>query len=76
MSSRTIPVLSVGAIPAVVLGEAKAAFAGRPTLANVLQWAREQSPPRAVAEIVTQDEYTHDVVLPFDGSHFLAFDAT
>jgi hypothetical protein len=42
----------------------------------MLEWARAQSPPRVVTEIVTQDEYTHDVVLPFDGSHFLAFDAT
>ena len=46
------------------------------TLADVLAWARSQNPPRSVAEIVTQDEYTHDVVLPFDGRHFLVFDAT
>jgi len=46
------------------------------TLADVLAWARTHAPPLPVLEIVTQDEYTHDVVLPFDGSHFLAFDAT
>ena len=46
------------------------------TLADVLAWARRHSPPLQVEEIVTQDEYTHDVVLPFDGGHFLAFDAT
>ena len=46
------------------------------TLADVLAWARRHSPPLQVEEIVTQDEYTHDVILPFDGSHFLAFDAT
>lgn len=76
MSSRSIPVRGVAAIAPEVLARAEAVFARRHTLADVLQWAREQSPPRAVAEIVTQDEYTHDVVLPFDGSHFLAFDAT
>ena len=46
------------------------------TLADVLAWARRREPPLTVAEIVTQDEYTHDVVLPFDGRHFLALDAT
>ena len=46
------------------------------TLGPVLEWLRVQDPPRVVRDIVTQDEYTHDVVLPFDGEHFLVFDAT
>ena len=33
------------------------------TLARVTEWARSQRPILAVAEIVTQDEFTHDVVL-------------
>jgi len=76
MTSRAVPVSGVGAIPSDVVSRAGAAFAQRHALADVLTWAREQTPPRAVADIVTQDEYTHDVVLPFDGSHFLVFDAT
>jgi hypothetical protein len=73
---RTVPVTAVGDVPAPLLAAVSDAFAARHTLADVLAWARDQQPPRAVAEIVTQDEYTHDVVLPFDGSHFLVFDAT
>jgi hypothetical protein len=46
------------------------------TLADVLAWSRAQTPPRSVAEIVTQDEYTHDVVLAADGRPYLAFDTT
>jgi hypothetical protein len=76
MSAQSVPVRAVGAIAADVLALAESELAHRHTLADVLAWARAQSPPRAVAEIVTQDEYTHDVVIPFDGSHFLAFDAT
>ena len=76
MTTRLVPVLGVGLVSPDVVARAEAAFAHRPTLADVLRWASEQSPPRQVAEIVTQDEYTHDVVLPFDGSRFLAFDAT
>jgi len=76
MSTRAVPVRAVGPIAPAVHARAEAELAHQHTLADVLGWARAQSPPRAVAEIVTQDEYTHDVVMPFDGSHFLAFDAT
>ena len=76
MTERLVPVHGVGAVPHDVVVRAETSLTRRRTLADVLAWAREQTPPRSVAEIVTQDEYTHDVVLPFDGSHFLAFDAT
>ena len=76
MTERLVSVHGVGAVPEDVVARADAALARRRTLADVLAWGREQTPPRSVTEIVTQDEYTHDVVLPFDGSHFLAFDAT
>jgi hypothetical protein len=33
-------------------------------------------PPLTVSEIVTQDEYTHDVVMPFGPAHYLSFDTT
>jgi hypothetical protein len=45
------------------------------TLAEVLAWARLKSPPYPVAEIVTQDEYTHDVVIAAE-ENFLVFDTT
>ena len=39
------------------------------TLAEVLRWGR-------VSEIVTQDEYTHDVVVPYDQRLTLVYDTT
>jgi hypothetical protein len=52
------------------------AIQGLRTLADVLEWAKNQSPPRSVSEIVTQDEYTHDIVLEANGRPYLAFDTT
>ncbi len=46
------------------------------TLGDVLAWARSQHPPRTVTEIVTQDEYTHDVVIAYDEGLYLVFDTT
>jgi hypothetical protein len=73
---RTVPVSAIGTVPRTLVSRAEEEFADHHTLAAVLEWARAQRPPRVVAEIVTQDEYTHDVILPFDGGHFLVFDAT
>ncbi|HTA75497.1 MAG TPA: hypothetical protein VK733_14535 [Gemmatimonadaceae bacterium] len=46
-----------------------AIVAGHRTLSDVLRWGR-------VSEIVTQDEYTHDVVVPYDDRLTLVFDTT
>lgn len=46
------------------------------TLERVMQWGRAQEPPCPILEIVTQDEYTHDVVLRPAADVYLAFDTT
>jgi hypothetical protein len=73
---RAVPVSKAGAVESPVIALVAAEVSALLTLADVLAWARRHSPSLQVEEIVTQDEYTHDVVLPFDGRHFLAFDAT
>ena len=49
---------------------------GLSTLAGVLDWARAEKPPLAVEEIITQDEYTHDVLIPDRQGHYLVYDTT
>lgn len=63
-------------VAAEVLAAVRATVATQGTLGDVLAWARAQLPPRAVDEIVTQDEYTHDVVVRWDESTWLVYDAT
>lgn len=46
------------------------------TLGDVLAWSRAATRSRQPVEIVTQDEYTHDVVFDLDGATYLAFDTT
>ena len=49
------------------------------TLGQVLAWAGSQSKsdflPQIVAEVVTQDEFTHDCVVPYKNL-FLVYDTT
>ena len=46
------------------------------TLDQVIRWGLASDPPRLVSDVVVQDEYTHDVVLPHDDGLFLVFDTT
>ena len=48
---------------------------GQKTLEDVTRRGVALRPPAIVTRVVIQDEYTHDVVLPF-ADHFLVYDAT
>jgi hypothetical protein len=47
----------------------EAALASQHILQDVVRW-------RTVASVVVQDEYTHDVVVPWDDGLYLAYDTT
>lgn len=76
MSPRFVPVDSVGPITPRDLARFRLAMRELRTLAKVVEWLRVQEPSRLVADIVTQDEYTHDVVVPWSERLVLVFDAT
>lgn len=48
----------------------------RGALADVVRWALAAVPPRLVADVVVQDEFTHDVVIPWAAPRWLVFDST
>ena len=70
---RTVPVRAVDGIQDGLLPAIERVFGQCYTLADLMRWTAERQPRVQIAQIVTQDEYTHDVVLPF-GSVFLSFD--
>lgn len=45
------------------------------TLSEAVAWGLAQSPPCVVADVITQDEYTHDVIIPA-GPSWLVYDTT
>jgi hypothetical protein len=46
------------------------------TLADVIRWGLSRCPERSIVDVVIQDEYTHDVVMDWDGGRYLVFDTT
>jgi hypothetical protein len=73
---RVIPLFDFANLAADMRASLSGAIQPLKTLADVLAWARSSTPVWSVAEIVTQDEYTHDVVLQSAGQPYLAFDTT
>ena len=73
---RQIPVARAGAVAAEEIAQFHAELKDQRTLGDVLAWLRAQSPPRSVTDILTQDEYTHDVIVQWSDQRYLAFDAT
>ncbi|WP_342380741.1 hypothetical protein NVS55_13885 [Myxococcus stipitatus] len=45
-------------------------------LQDVVRWGFSDTPPRDVTEVVVQDEFTHDVVVPWKDGSYLVFDTT
>jgi hypothetical protein len=46
------------------------------TLEDVVRWGLALTPPVIIADVVVQDEYTHDVVLRHPSSYWLVYDTT
>jgi hypothetical protein len=59
--------------------EIKSEVSRHKTLGQVLSWAglqpKDQFLPQIVAEAITQDEFTHDVIVPYRNI-FLVYDTT
>ena len=53
----------------------RAALAGFSMLEDVVRWSYSRSPPRSI-DVVVQDEYSHDVLLPWESGRYLVFDTT
>lgn len=54
----------------------QARLASHRTLERALRHWLGQSPPVDVADVVTQDEYTHDVIVPTPDGLTLVYEAT
>jgi hypothetical protein len=52
------------------------AVAAHQDLLDVFAWGRAQSPPAHPADLVRQDEFTHDVLMPWTGGRWLVYGTT
>jgi hypothetical protein len=45
-------------------------------LDDIFAWGRGQSPPVHPADVIKQDEFTHDVLVPFPRGRWLVYGTT
>ena len=53
-----------------------AATARHGTLADVIQWGVLRTPAALVTDVIVQDEFTHDVIVPLSQDRVLVYDTT
>lgn len=70
-----IPLVDHANLDESTRGRLAAIVAVQSSLERVLTWGRAQRPPVEIESILTQDEYTHDVLIPFEG-RYLVYDTT
>ncbi len=73
--SQRVPLIDYAGLDPAERTALEEAIAEQTTLERALDWARTLSPPQSVASVLTQDEYTHDVLLPY-GNRYLAYDTS
>jgi hypothetical protein len=73
---RETTVLAERGVGAADVDRVRSLVCSHRTLGDLLAWMPTRHPPLAIAEIVTQDEYTHEVVLALDERLWLAYDVT
>lgn len=52
------------------------AVATHTTMEHVARWVFSQTPPLDIVDIVRQDEFTHDVLVPLPDGLVLVYDST
>ncbi len=66
-------------IPTEIIAELEAAISEQENLQDVMRWALSDAAgfiPQVVADVVVQDEFTHDVVVPWRNGLALVYDTT
>ncbi|HKC47451.1 MAG TPA: hypothetical protein VKB63_07575 [Gemmatimonadales bacterium] len=69
------PLIELARLDAAERDALARAIAGQTTLEQALDWARTLTPPRGVESVLTQDEYTHDVLIAY-GTRWLVYDTS
>lgn len=72
-------VTNLANLPKKQIVELELELATHKTLVQVMTWVNAQPKanflPQIVAEVITQDEFTHDVIIPYKNL-FLVYDTT
>ncbi len=74
--SDVISVENRADLPAEVFDPIRRAVEGQTTLERALAWFFGQTPPLTPEDLVPQDEFSYDLLVPYPGGLYLSYDTT
>lgn len=76
----TIRVFNYASLPPRVIADIEGELSEHHTLKDVMSWALSNSEkrfiPGVVKDVIVQDEFTHDVIVPWGAELVLVYDTT
>jgi hypothetical protein len=72
----SLPITYYVSLPPPTRAEIDRTVSQHRTLERVLDWCLAQRPPQWVEEIITQDEFTLDVIVRFGTDRYVVYDTT
>lgn len=70
------PVENRAELPPEAFERLSSELAGHRSIKHALDWLTAHAPPLAPTDIVTQDEFSHDILADYPGGLVLAYDTT
>jgi hypothetical protein len=75
-----LTVINAAGIPSDTFAQLERELEGHSSLFDVLNWSKHEPPgsllPQVIADVIIQDEYTHDVIVPWRDALVLVYDTT
>jgi hypothetical protein len=71
-----IPVENRAGLEAADLSRIAGALARQRSIKHAVDWLAAHNPPITPTEIVTQDEFSHDILVPYAVGLWLVYDTT
>jgi hypothetical protein len=69
-----VPVENRAALPEGAAAALRPALAAQTTMERALNWFRTQAPPLAPEDLVAQDEFSYDLLVPLGRGLYLSYD--
>ena len=73
---KEFPISNHAGLPEARLATVRAAVAGHRSLDQIFAWGRSQTPQVHPADVVKQDEFTHDVLVPLADGTWIVYGTT
>ena len=71
-----VPIENRAQLPEAEFARLAEAVAGHRSMKHAPDWLLGHAPPLELTDMVTQDEFSHDILVPFPPGRWLVYDST